>query len=83
MGGSSLFSIKLKTSDKGKIEEFTNRLKYFKKGVSWGGYNSLLVPYIVPYPDEEGEFLPLVRLYVGLEDPGMLCQDLEDALNAI
>ncbi len=82
-GGSSLFSIKLKTSDKGKIEEFTNRLKYFKKGVSWGGYNSLLVPYIVPYPDEEGEFLPLVRLYVGLEDPGMLCQDLEDALNAI
>ncbi len=83
-GGSSLFSIRLKTHSEDAIERFTNSLKYFKKGVSWGGYVSLVEPYIAIHPEEEDKGLrSLIRLYIGLEDPDALILDLDEALNMI
>ncbi len=81
-GGASLFSIKLKTKERG-IERFTDKLKYFKKAVSWGGYCSLVVPYLALHPDAPSELASLVRIYIGLEDPEFLINDLEDALGVI
>ena len=83
-GGSSLFSIRLKSRSPEKIEIFTDSLKYFKKGVSWGGYVSLIEPYLVIHPEEEDkEKRSLIRLYIGLEEPDMLIEDLDRALTIL
>ncbi len=82
-GGASLFSIKLDTLNPEDVRKFTDNLRYFKKAVSWGGYNSLVVPYIASHPDAEEDFISLVRLYIGLEDPDLLIEDLNRALGTI
>ncbi|RME10185.1 MAG: PLP-dependent transferase, partial [Bacteroidetes bacterium] len=52
--------------------------------VSWGGHESLVMPMAAFYnmPGKENPPLPpnLVRIYVGLEDPDYLIEDLEQAL---
>jgi len=86
MGG--LFSIILKTTNIQEIETFCNTLKLFNIAVSWGGYESLVFPACASNCTSDGKYsgtLPinLVRLYVGLENPGDLIEDLEKALALI
>ncbi len=50
----------------------------FQHGVSWGGFESLIV-YVGGSPAPEG----LVRIHVGLEDVDTLIADLEQALEAL
>ncbi|QQO09488.1 aminotransferase class I/II-fold pyridoxal phosphate-dependent enzyme [Breznakiella homolactica] len=85
-GGSGLFSIQLKTKDIRDVIKFTDRLRLFKRAVSWGGYESLVFPNAVKYqnpaeipPDRLG----LVRLHIGLEKPEELMDDLSRALGTI
>jgi cystathionine beta-lyase/cystathionine gamma-synthase len=53
--------------------------------VSWGGHESLIIPRIAAMPREA--FDPtkkdhrMIRIYVGLEEPECLIQDLDAALN--
>ena len=75
---------------KGSIEEikaFANRLTWFKLGVSWGGFESLIVVNrFNPTEEEEARrSIParLVRIYVGLEDTDSLIADLDQSLNQI
>ncbi len=83
-GGSSLLSFELDTDDVEAVRRFANAVRYFGLGVSWGGYESLMMLPVIPQrlekPPELWEAPGLVRLHVGLEDPVDLIEDLEQAL---
>jgi len=84
-GACGLFTIILKYRSLLAIEEFCNALKYFRIAVSWGGHESLIIPKCasMPHdaftPDEESH--RMCRLYVGLEEPGFLIADLQQAFD--
>jgi len=83
-GGSGLFSFKIKTNSEDDIVKFTDSLKFFKRAVSWGGYESLVTPYAVTHPDsDDKDKLSLVRVHIGLEEPELLIDDLKQALRKI
>jgi cystathionine beta-lyase/cystathionine gamma-synthase len=76
-----LFSIRLKITDKNKIELFVNSLRQFLIGVSWGGHESLVFPAI-SFDEErtkDGYSNNLIRLYIGLDDADCLIKDLDQA----
>jgi cystathionine beta-lyase/cystathionine gamma-synthase len=76
--GSGLFAMVLRTGDYLKTEAFCNRLQRFLLAVSWGGYESLVVPASI----KENSELPAgyVRFYAGLEEADVLIADIEQAL---
>jgi len=80
--GSGLISFLLKTKEVEAIERFCNALKYFSMAVSWGGYESLMIPACTFLdPDTESEIpFNLIRLSIGLEDPAILIADLDRCL---
>jgi len=86
-GCGGLITIFLKTESMERVEAFFNRLKRFLFAVSWGGHESLLVPMAAFYNIEGRDNPPypftLVRLYIGLEDPDWLIEDLAQALEAV
>ncbi len=86
-GCGGLLTIFLKTDSMERVEAFFNRLKRFLFAVSWGGHESLLVPmaafYNVPGRDNPPYPFTLVRLYIGLEDPDWLMEDLAQALEVV
>lgn len=67
-----------------QVDRFVDSLKLFKIGYSWGGANSLCVPYhiekIRQQWDQNGI---LVRFNIGLEDTQDLIADIEQALTAM
>jgi cystathionine beta-lyase len=79
-GASGLLSFEL-DADVDGLRAFTNALRLFAIGVSWGGYESLVLPIAVTNVASEGHYpVNLVRLYIGLEEPAALVDDLEQAL---
>ncbi len=82
-----LFSIILKTPELEKIEAFCNNLKHILMAVSWGGYESLIIPACVGVSkadfDVNNPRHLLIRIYIGLEEPDYLIKDLEQALSLI
>jgi cystathionine beta-lyase/cystathionine gamma-synthase len=86
-GYGGLFSFELVAS--GDIHTFCNALKIFRLGVSWGGYESLVMPAEVSI-NQAGEHCAavdfgvsrrMIRLFVGLEDVEDLWSDLAAALD--
>jgi cystathionine beta-lyase len=80
-GSSSVFSIVFaERFTRGQVMAFTDGLKLFKIGFSWGGVTSLVVGF--PKLDRPGQNYGgrLVRLNVGLEEPSDLIADLTGAL---
>ena len=85
-GFTGLFTIEV--SERIDIARFSNALKYFRMGVSWGGHESLIVPVAASLAqtpgvnsfDRFGVSPRAIRLHVGLEDVEMLWDDLEKAL---
>lgn len=69
------------------VARFSDALKFFRLGVSWGGHESLIVPVAASLAqtpgvnsfDRFGVSPRAIRLHVGLEDPEMLWADLENA----
>jgi len=86
-GAGSLFSVELNAPDIAAVERFCNALKHFVMGPSWGGFESIQFPACVLYNSENyaKTTLPwnLVRLFVGLENPDVIIEDLEGALAKI
>ncbi len=84
-GAGGLFSVLFKAKDISEMETFFHRLERFLLAVSWGGYESLALPFCAFYnvPGKEDSTVPwnLVRFYIGLEDPEWLWEDLERAMN--
>lgn len=80
-----LFSVRLSTTNKNKIEQFVNNLKQFIIGVSWGGHESLVFPALSfdEKRTKDGYSNNLIRFYIGLDDADSLISDLEQAFKKI
>ena len=84
-GSSGLFSFLLKKSYSNKnIEKFFKKLKIFKLGYSWGGFDSLITfPPLNKRTFKNKKNATLVRLYCGLEDSKDQIKDIEIALKTL
>lgn len=86
-GNGGLMTIDLKTNNAHQVEQFCNTLKRFKLGCSWGGFESLAFPAITTMSslnyNKPDTAINRIRLYVGLEDSGLLIDDLTNALEII
>jgi cystathionine beta-lyase len=83
-GASGLFSIVLKPASEQATEAFLDRLSLFGMGYSWGGFESLAVPF-KPHRTAtawtaEG---PCIRFHIGLENPDDLTADLAEGFRAL
>jgi cystathionine beta-lyase len=84
-GAGGLFSVLFDPRyNEAQTDRFIDSLKLFKIGYSWGGANSLAVPYRIEQMrsrwDGAGQ---LVRFNIGLEDADDLVADLQQALAAL
>lgn len=83
-GAAGLVTIQLKVSSREQVELFCNSLQHFLMAVSWGGHESLAFPACAALEANDFDVTEprhrMVRLYIGLEDPGYLIADLEQAL---
>ncbi|TCP30959.1 cystathionine gamma-synthase [Scopulibacillus darangshiensis] len=86
-GFSGLLSFELKNPSFEKVRTFIDQLQLFSIGVSWGGYESLVLSpnHGINEKDLEAENISkgLIRLSIGLENYRDLIQDLAQAFNAI
>ncbi|MDA9773968.1 PLP-dependent aspartate aminotransferase family protein [Saprospiraceae bacterium] len=80
-GAGGLFSILLKADNKEQVYNFVKHIKHFLFAVSWGGHESLILPFIslfdIPGHPEPSVPWNLIRFYVGMEDPEFLIDGLE------
>ena len=81
-GYTGLFSAELNVANFEELYEITDGMKLFKKAVSWGGVESLVIPSFGFDDDVNFQGIPknLVRFSVGLEGVDLLIGDLEKAL---
>ena len=82
-GACGLLTFIIKATTIQQIETFCESLKHILMAVSWGGYESLIIPKcagIEPtFFDVENKEHRMVRLYIGLEDADYLIKDLDQA----
>lgn len=83
-GACGLFAVALKPVSDEALDAFIDNLRLFGLGLSWGGYESLAIPFHAqraatrwPYDG------PGVRIHIGLEEPEDLILDLEQAFRAM
>jgi cystathionine beta-lyase len=85
-GASSLFSIVLKPMPDAAAHAFVNALTLFGIGASWGGFESLAIPFdCTPFrtATKWAPGGPAIRFHIGLEDVGDLTADLEKGFAAM
>lgn len=85
-GASSLFAIILDATTDAQVIAFLDHLKLFGMGYSWGGFESLAVPFDCTTYRSATPFNPggrAIRLNIGLETPTDLMADLDAALAAM
>lgn len=85
-GASGLFSVVFKLVPQTAVNVFLNTLMLFGIGASWGGYESLAIPFDCSNIRTATKWAPggpTVRLHIGLEDPSDLIADLERGLAAL
>lgn len=86
-GACGLITISLKNGTEEKIIRFCESLERFLMAVSWGGHESLAIPKCAGLP--EGSFDAAnpehqwIRIYVGLEEPEYLIEDLDRVLGTL
>ncbi len=79
VGASGLFAVILKPTDQKAVAAMLDGLKLFGMGFSWGGYESLVIPFdptsyrTATRWQAEG---PALRFHIGLEDVADLKEDL-------
>ena len=84
-GSSGLFGFTLKKEySKKMIEKFYNKLKIFRIGYSWGGFESLITfPQLIKRSIENESKGILIRIYCGLEDGNDQIKDIINALKIL
>jgi cysteine-S-conjugate beta-lyase len=77
-GASGLFSVVLKPCKEEAVEAFLDHLTLFGMGYSWGGFESLCVPF-APHRTATTWTAPgpCLRFHIGLESPDDLISDLD------
>ena len=82
-GACGLLTFIIKARGVAEIEKFCENLQHILMAVSWGGHESLVIPKIVSIKpsafDANNREHRMLRLYVGLEEPGYLVSDLKQA----
>jgi cystathionine beta-lyase len=84
-GASGLFSIVLKPAPQNAVDALLDSLKLFGMGYSWGGFESLVIPFdCAPYRTASAWTPggPSLRLHIGLENVGDLQADLARGFEA-
>ena len=86
-GSSGLFSLVLKPEfDKAATERMLNQLAIFSMGYSWGGFESLIIPFDCSEYRTVTDWRPgglTLRLQIGLEDMDDLKADLAQGLSRL
>lgn len=88
-GACALFAVALNTDiSRKQVETFCNHLHHFGMGFSWGGYESLIIPYRphetrIATQSRWGKEQWLLRFHIGLEDPQDLIADVKAAFDAM
>jgi cystathionine beta-lyase len=89
-GGCGLFSFILTTGDAAARARFIDALRLFGIGYSWGGYESLAIPFgpdlprtATTWPAGGFDRALGIRVSIGLEDPQDLIADLEAGFAAM
>lgn len=84
-GASGLFSIVLKEAPQRAVDALLNRVKLFGMGYSWGGFESLVIPFDCASYRSATKWTPggpTLRLHIGLESVEDLKADLADGFEA-
>ena len=84
-GASGLFSIVLKEAPQRAVDALLNRVKLFGMGYSWGGFESLVIPFDCASYRSATKWTPggpTLRLHIGLESVEDLKADLADGFDA-
>jgi len=86
-GACGLLSFYLKTSSIQQIETFCESLQHIIMAVSWGGYESLIMPACTSIKEENFDVSNKeqrqLRMYVGLEDAEYIIEGLQRGFDAI
>ncbi|MCC6288628.1 MAG: aminotransferase class I/II-fold pyridoxal phosphate-dependent enzyme [Chitinophagaceae bacterium] len=86
-GACGLLSFHLKVKKVEDIVTFCENLKHILMAVSWGGYESLIIPGCASVKEKDYDITKkshrMLRLYVGQEEPEYIINDLLQALNII
>jgi cystathionine beta-lyase len=85
-GASGLFGIVFKPVPDSAVHAFLNELALFGIGASWGGFESLAIPFdctAIRTATRWAPGGPTVRIHVGLEDVADLLADLERGFAAL
>ncbi|HEY4775956.1 MAG TPA: cystathionine beta-lyase [Xanthobacteraceae bacterium] len=85
-GASGLFSVVLKPVPQAAVNAFLNALTLFGMGASWGGYESLAIPFDCTRIRTATRWAPggpTLRFHIGLEDVDDLLADLEGGFAAL
>jgi cystathionine beta-lyase len=84
-GASGLFSIILKPSPQKAVDALLDTVKLFGMGYSWGGFESLVIPFDCSDYRSATRWAPggpALRFHIGLESVDDLKADLERGLAA-
>jgi cystathionine beta-lyase/cystathionine gamma-synthase len=86
-GACGLFSFFIKTNSIKQIEIFCENLEHIIMAVSWGGYESLIMPGCASIKQEDfdanNKDQRKLRMYVGLEDAQYIIEDLKRGFDAM
>jgi cystathionine beta-lyase len=91
-GASGVLNLVLEGRDPAARARFIDALELFGIGYSWGGYESLVIPFdpararsATPWPPSAWDPADRlgIRLSIGLEDPDDLIRDLERGFAAM
>ncbi len=82
-----LLTFVMQTEKLEDVETFCESLKHVLMAVSWGGYESLIIPGCAGKPaaafDPSDPAHRMIRLYVGLEEPDYIIGDLHQAFGKL
>lgn len=82
-GSGSLFSVLLNPAPRASVAAFLDHLEIFTMGYSWGGYESLCIPFKLSRNRTARPWMAegnLFRFHIGLEDVNDLKADLRAAM---
>ncbi len=85
-GACGLLTFIIKAKNIQQIETFCESLKHILMAVSWGGYESLIIPRCAGIKQDsfskENKEHRMLRLYIGLEEADYIINDLEQAFKS-